>query len=364
MQHDVVRCSLAVLGTLALFGCSSQHSQPDKVSGLQGWLGPQFFGAGTSGAGQSIAAGLDTVTCGDHPAPAGSTGPAPGAKSHLRCFFAKASQPAATVEWIVESAQDTQLVHVRLTMNPDFVDNTYGANSIGWPSKKGPGGKAMGPAGMAPPPAAPAMGPAGMNSMASDTGAHSFRDLVGSDHAEFKLSDAAGALKLHFKADYITADSAAASGYASLGVSGGDGKMISGSSDDIVAVSTSLARNLNQCGLSSYTVDSPATDASYTPNPAAPDWDYRVVYDVWVKASAFGSAGFGDALVDFVHASPSKAGSATVDVTPKTCPPGWHYCEDPMGCNDVCVNQPDRPCATVPPPTGNAGSGEDNGSPE
>jgi hypothetical protein len=375
MQLHLVRRALGFAGALSIgmTGCSSQHAPHDKVSGLRSWLGPQFFGAGLSGAGQSIAAGLDTVTCGDHPAPAGSTGPVSGARSHLSCFYGSGSVPQATVEWIVESASSSELVHVRLTMNPDFVDNTYGENSIGWPAKKGPG-MGMGPAGMGPgmgpgmgmghaamTPPQPGAGPAGMMgpgmSSASDTGAHSFKDLVESDHAEFKLSDAAGALVLHFKADYISATQSIPATYESLGVSGGDGKMISGSASDIVAVSTSLARNLNECGLGSYTVSSPATDANYTPNPAAPDWDYRVVYDVWVKADAFGSDGFGEAVVDFVHASPSKADSPTVTVTRKTCPPEWNYCNDPNGCADVCVATPDKPCAGSPPPHDNAGAG-------
>jgi hypothetical protein len=36
------------------------------------------------------------------------------------------------------------------------------------------------------------------------------------------------------------------------------------------------------CGLSDFTVDSPATDEIYTPNPDALEWDYRVSYEVWV----------------------------------------------------------------------------------
>jgi hypothetical protein len=162
--------------------------------------------------------------------------------------------------------------------------------------------------------------------------AHTFRDLVGSDHAEFKLRDASGQLTHQFKADYLTESTSAPSGYASLGVVGGEGKFITGNASDVVAVSTSLDRNLNACGLGAYTENSPATDASYTPNPAAPNWDFRVVYDVWVKKAAFGSAGFGAASVDFVHASPSKAGSATIEVTPGDCPPDWPYCTDPAGC--------------------------------
>jgi hypothetical protein len=69
--------------------------------------------------------------------------------------------------------------------------------------------------------------------------------------------------------------------------------MLLGNASDVVAVSSSLERNLNQCLLSSFTVDSPATDANYTPGKDTENWDYRVVYDVWVRKAAFGAAGFG-----------------------------------------------------------------------
>ena len=155
-------------------------------------------------------------------------------------------------------------------------------------------------------------------------GGHTFKDLVESDHAEFDLSNAAGAAVLSFDLDYISADSSALSGYATLGVSGGDGKMLSGDAAAIVYASTSLDRDLNACGYSSYTTNSPATDSMYTPNTATPDWDYRVVYDVWVKSSAF-AGGFGQATIPYVHASPAKL-SATLPVTSGPCPPPFDSC--------------------------------------
>ncbi|HWO07861.1 MAG TPA: hypothetical protein VNN80_00235, partial [Polyangiaceae bacterium] len=57
-----------------------------------------------------------------------------------------------------------------------------------------------------------------------------------------------------------------------------------------------------------------------TPNPDALDWDYRVSYEVWVAADAFGEAGFGSALIELVHASPSKLDGDSVDVRPAPCP--------------------------------------------
>jgi hypothetical protein len=209
-------------------------------------------------------------------------------------------------------------------MNPAFVDNTYGSTAIGWggsdasvaaapaPSPAAPPGAGAGPAGptgmaMAPPP-----GPGGHG--------HAFDpDLVMSDHALFDLTDRTGKLVLSFNLDYISALSSAPSGYATLGVGGGDGNMITGAASAIAYASTSLDRDLNACGYSSYTTDSPATDDDYTPNPSTPNWDYRVVYDVWVKESAF-AGGFGAATIPYVHASPSKT-DATIPVSPGPCPP-------------------------------------------
>ncbi len=303
--------------------------------------GPQFPGAGTGSAGHAIAAGVDTVSCdGLGTPPAGVNGPAPGAQAEAVCFYADdPAVPAAMVEWIVETAADSEVVHVRLTFNPNFVDNTYGANAIGWgeAAMNMPGGPMM-------PPKPPKKGKG-----------HTFKDLVGSDHAEFKLFDAQDALRLHFKLDYLSESAGTPSGYATLGVTGGDGKMIVGDANDVVAASTSLDRNLNACMIAGYLEDSPETDGDYTANPGAPNWDYRVVYDVWVKHARFGAAGFGRALVDFVHASPSKTGEHTVEVTPDECPPTWPYCQDPDGCPPPCpaggcIDRPDPNDAGVEVP--------------
>lgn len=307
------------------------------IDNLQAYPGPQFPGAGQSGSAAGIAAGAPALGC-DAPLPFVGR---PSGNATMTCFYgADDPTPAATVEWVVESDPVADLVHVRLTMNPSFVDNTYGANAVGWGDSKAK---------------KPGKGPM---AMMMGKGAHTFKDLVGSDHAEFKLTDASGALRLQFKADYLSASAGAPSGYATLGVGGGDGKLITGSASDVVGVSTSLDRNLNVCGLRDFTVDSPATDSAYTPNPIAVNWDYRVVYDVWVRASAFGTAGFGAATVDFVHASPSKVGDSTVDVTPGECPPSWPpYCQDPDGC---CIAV-DGYCGGIPSPPKTPGGcvGED-----
>jgi hypothetical protein len=212
------------------------------------------------------------------------------------------------------------VVHIRLSFNPDFVDNTYGTGSIGWPHRRG----------------------------------HTWKDLEKSDHAEIVMHDESGAVVLQFKLDYVSADPSAASGFGSLGVAGGDGAVSVGNPAWILDHSTSIDKNLNERGYASYLVDSPATDADYTPNPAAPEWDYRMVYEAWVDVGAFGAAGFGGARIEYVHASPAKGGSDTIEVEPGKCPPP--LCTDPDGCgvspppDEQCVPQPDAPCNTNPPP--------------
>ena len=303
-----------------------------------------FPGAGAGGQSQLLLAGFTPNSC----EVAGPTSSFDGGLTqvvppdHVTCYYSSVSPstPMAFLEQVVETAEGQGLIHVRLTMNPAFVDNTYGDTAIGWASDAGapaapPGGPAgaAGPGGAGGPagpggaggPAAPSAPPMmGVMAGPPGPGGHTFKDLVESDHAEFDLSDSAGRAVLSFDLDYISSDSSALSGYATLGVSGGDGKMLSGDPSAIVYASTSFDRDLNACGYSSYTTNSPATDSSYTPNPATPNWDYRVVYDVWVKASAF-AAGFGDATIPYVHASPAKL-SATLPVTGGPCPPPFGGC--------------------------------------
>ena len=126
--------------------------------------------------------------------------------------------------------------------------------------------------------------------------------------------------------------------------------MLVGSASDIVYYDSSLSRDLNACGYGSYTTNSPATDASYSPNPAAPDWDYRVVYDVWVLKSAL-PPGW-TVSIPYVHASPSKMAS-TYTVTSAPCPPLGCVGE---GCSNggTCVGES---CDAGAPPFGGC-SGE------
>ena len=264
-----------------------------------------FGGPGASGQNNLITTGISPMSCDDSSAFNGTTVTTTGG-DNVTCFYSatvSATTPLAFIEQDEEIIGGKDLVHVRLTMNPSFVDNTYGSTAIGW------GGTAATGA---------AMGMGMGMAMGMMGHGHTFFDLVDSDHAEFDFWNAAGSLILSFDLDYISSDANAPSGYACLGVTGGDGKMLVGSASSIVYYNTSFARDLDACGYGSYTTNSPATDASYTPNPAAPNWDYRVVYDVWVLKSVL-PAGW-SVSVPYVHASPSKL-SSTETVKAAPCPP-------------------------------------------
>lgn len=301
-----------------LVACSSTTASRADEATASGELRNQgsslFQGAGTSGAGEPLGAEIPPSTAHDC-VPVGISTAVPGAgPAQLTCYYDASvdpTSPSATIERRLEIVDDRRWIHLRLTFDPSFVDNSYGENAIGW----GDAEEAMA---VAPPPGGE---PQKQAKPKKAKGGHTFKDLVGSDHAEFQLFDKGGDLKMQFKVDYISESSDVSVGYACLGVTGGEGKMIVGDPEWVLGATSSLDRNLNGCGLTDYLVDSPATDSSYTPNPEAPAWDYRVVYEVWVAEEPFGVDGFGDALIEYVHASPSKADGDTLIVVPGPCPP-------------------------------------------
>jgi hypothetical protein len=211
-------------------------------------------------------------------------------------------QPLLVIEHELTSYEGVDAVHIILTFNPTFVDNTYGTGAVGWERD------------------------------------HKFRDLVGSDHAQLTIFDGAGELAFDLKLDYLSEDPEAPCGYSSGGVARGEGKVNFGDADAILGWSSSLDRNLNERGYcEDYLENSPATDENCTANADAPDWDFRVVYEVWIALSAFDPAGFGLATMQSVHASPAKGGENTVEVTPEDCP---------------CVEIDPGDCDDTPPPDG------------
>ncbi len=180
---------------------------------------------------------------------------------------------------------NAQTVTLRVTFSKKFVDNTYGTNAIGWPN------------------------------------GHTWANLTGSDHLQWSIRDANGIEKLAFKQDYVSASTAFPSGFGTLGFGGDGGTPTVGLATDVLSFRTSIATNFNDYGYV-LTTNSPATDTNYTPNPAQPNWIYDVWYEVTVKASVFGNAGFGFVNVASVHASPSKTGNNTEIITNNPCASG------------------------------------------
>jgi len=197
------------------------------------------------------------------------------------CFY---PEEGPTTEVIVhggyrlETRLGRETIHVALIFSEAFVDNSYGARSS--------------------------------DGYHRGRREHTFRDLVGSDHAEVGFEDASGAEVLRARFDYISESSEMTSGHDALGATDGDGRMISGDSAWIVDATSSLARNMNELGCV-FTTDSP-TDAE------CPGWDNRVVYEVWLDAAAFPD-GFGGPVLESVHASPSRTEN-TVIVRRGECP--------------------------------------------
>jgi hypothetical protein len=279
-------------------------------------LGPQFAGSGPNGRPLTTGCGPDTADqCGGTCEQTGGNDSTLVSPPETVCFSGEGDltpdDPSAVIEQVIEVINGKKYIHLRVTFDPSFVDNTYGVNAVGWNKS----------ALVMPDPTAggkpPKMGKDG----------HTFNDLVGSDHVELVLTDDAGNIILDFDVDYVSEDASSPCGYASLGVLGGEGEMIVGDASAVVSVATSIDRNLNGCGYC-MTLDSPVTDANFSIDPSAPSWDYRVIYEVWIAYDAFESVGFGGAYMPSVHASPSKAASNTLEVVPTPCPPDWDtpYC--------------------------------------
>ena len=159
-----------------------------------------------------------------------------------------------------------------------LVDNTYGVNAIGWGKNVAPSGKN-----------------------------HNFKDLVGSDDLRLAFTNGEGETVLDVVVDYISETGKGTGVYVNRGVLGTE----EGDAADVLAVSSSLVYNFNTLG-HSLTQDSPATDASYTENPAYPGWLFGVAYEVKVSGDIFGEAGFGGVNSPLAHVSPNKIGKNKV----------------------------------------------------
>jgi hypothetical protein len=334
--------------------CSGGHctSGPTTIATSPG---PQFGGGGPSSRPLTTGCGPDTAAqCGGACEMSGGVPVSVLAPPATICYSGDGDltpdDPAGVIEQVIETINGKTYLHLRVTFDPRFVDNTYGVNaSAGWVNKQAamPGMPGM--------PGMPAKGgKAGPMDGKGAKAAHTFDDLVGSDHVELLLVDSKGNQVLDFKVDYVSEKPDAPCGYGTLGVNGGEGKMIQGDASAIVAVATSIDRNLNGCGYC-LTTDSPATDENFAIDPTAPNWDYRVIYEVWIDFTVFKGQGYGGAYITNVHASPSMASSNTIEVEPKDCPPDWDtpYCppsviEEGGNCFDTPPSDGTCPEGTVP----------------
>ena len=220
--------------------------------------GPHFVGGGPSSRPLTTGCGPDTAAqCGGSCEMSGGKPATVLAPPATICYSGEGDltpdDPSSVIEQVIETIDGKTYLHLRVTFDPRFVDNTYGVNaSSGWVNKMMAAPKAGMPGGadgrQSPPP---------KDGMAAKA-AHTFDDLVGSDHVELVLVDSKGNTVLDFKVDYISQKADAPCGYGTLGVSGGEGKMITGDASAVVAVATSIDRNLNSCGYCLIT-DSPAT---------------------------------------------------------------------------------------------------------
>jgi uncharacterized repeat protein (TIGR01451 family) len=200
--------------------------------------------------------------------------------------------PAGSFTFTVDAAGNLNIVFDQF---PAPNDNSYGVNAVGWGTK-----------------------------------GHTFSNLTGSDHAGFQLKDPNGVVKLSFNIDYLSANSNALSGYASLGPFGGDGNVLIGTLTTAdIAWTTSLAKNLNnvnipglfnashvqQFGSVNVLVDSPPTDPqhqTYTnSDPSLSGWDFHDTYYVTISAAKLASLGFNanwtvEPNLSALHNSPAK----------------------------------------------------------
>ena len=265
------------------------------------------------------------------PTPSGSptVTPTPGGSQEVCYVSPNPAYPGQGPDYFYTQLYATDMggyIRVRLVLDKQFVDNTYGANASIYYNKHG---QARG---------------------------HSFQDLWKSDRAQFLLYDGNSNEVMDFSVDYLDVDGSAPSGYASQGVNGGDGGVNIGNSAWVLDASTSLDYNLNSAGYSNMTTDSPATDANYTPNPSYANWIYDVIYTVDVDKAAFGQAGFGSVSIPYIHASPSRVGENTVNVQPGPCAPpaATNTPAPPAATNTPATTSPTATSTTTPTPTSTA----------
>ncbi|NLG16233.1 MAG: carboxypeptidase regulatory-like domain-containing protein [Fibrobacter sp.] len=224
----------------------------------------------------------------------------------------------------ITHAVSSDAVDLELVFNPHFLDNTYGAEGhVGWNPKR----------------------------------PHTFRDLHVSDHVEIAVINGDDDTVFHGRLDLLSATTKVSSGYACLGPFGGDGVIYKGDPSMVLSFGSSLDDNWNYYGYQDA-VNSPSTDSTYKSNPDFPHYQYYSIYRITFDPRIFGSSGYGEVHMTSVHASPSKDGAGTIEVTEKA-PPVAGSPQDPFRflTPTTTVTPPDTgdtidiPIDTIPPDT-------------
>ncbi len=189
---------------------------------------------------------------------------------------------------IIANTTTPDVYDVAVVFSPEFTDNTYGTTAEGWKRK--------------------------------------FMQVVTSDHVELEFLNGSGETVLKIRLDLLSASTDVPSGYACLGL-GGDGGIDIGEPEWVLSYGSSMDDNINYYGYWLFE-NSPATDSIYSVNPQYPNWQYYTTYRVSLDPDAFGSSGYGQVNMTYVHASPSK-GKETVTVS-EGPPPDEGTPEDPF----------------------------------
>jgi hypothetical protein len=181
---------------------------------------------------------------------------------------------------------------------------------------------------------------------------HKFSDLTGSDKAEFRFTDANGAVVLDFFMDYISASTAFISGYGSLGPNGGDGSWVSGDHSKLISYTTSLSDNLNTATFKAgYFINSPPETSPNSGVSTPAGWNYDNTYTVVVSKTVFGSAGFGGVTIPGLHNSPAKTGTGGITPTPcDTCVENIAIANGTAAGQPVSAQDSATVCFGTPPP--------------
>jgi len=235
----------------------------------------------------------------------------------------------------IVTATTSEVTDVALVFNPVFTELTYGEASAvnGWNPKR----------------------------------PHTYRDIYVSDHVEVAFTNGAGDTVLHVRLDLLSPTTLVSSGYASLGVTGGDGAVIKGDPAWILSFGTTADDNINVCGWTNE-LSSPPTDSIYSPNPISTCYQYLAAYRLAIDPAAFGPSGYGTAYMTSVHASPAKTPQETIPVNEGPPPPTNEPDPFTPGSDEPNPNLPDAPDSTgtggdEPGPSPSDSSGTGGGEP-